>query len=56
MFPNDMGANVLEFEWDHLIVLDACRCDIFEKVYQCYLPENASFKRIQSTTSSRLRG
>lgn len=28
--------NTLEEEWDHLIILDACRYDFFEKVYEDY--------------------
>ena len=28
---------VLEEDWDHLIILDACRYDFFEKVYSDYL-------------------
>ena len=54
MFPNSAGVNVLEFEWDYLIILDACRCDIFEKVYRYFFPENAGFKCIRSTASSTM--
>lgn len=32
--------NVLEEDWDYLIVLDACRFDTFEKVYQDYFKGN----------------
>ena len=28
--------NTLEEDWDHLIILDACRYDFFEKVYEDY--------------------
>ncbi len=31
-------TNVMNEDWDHLIVLDACRYDYFEKVWQKYLP------------------
>lgn len=54
IFPNADGVSILELEWDYLIVLDACRCDIFEKVYRYFFPENASFKCIQSTASSTM--
>ncbi|MFO7793437.1 MAG: hypothetical protein R6V35_00480 [Candidatus Nanohaloarchaea archaeon] len=32
--------NVLEEDWDYLIVLDACRYDIFEEVYEDYFKGN----------------
>ncbi len=54
IFPNASGVNILELEWDHLIILDACRCDIFEKVYRHFFPENASFRCIESTASSTM--
>ncbi len=54
IFPSADGINILELEWDYLIVLDACRCDIFEKVYKYFFPENTSFKCISSTASSTM--
>lgn len=29
--------SIMEEDWDHLIILDACRYDYFEKVYKSYL-------------------
>lgn len=54
MFPNANGVNILELEWDYLIVLDACRCDIFEKIYRYFFPESTSFRCILSTASSTM--
>lgn len=48
------GINILEEEWDHLIVLDACRCDTFAKLYKYFFPGHASFKCIYSTASSTM--
>ena len=48
------GVNILELEWDHLIVLDACRCDIFAKVYTYFFPKEVQFKCIYSTASSTM--
>lgn len=54
MYPNTNGVNVLGHEWDHLVILDACRCDIFREVYHHFFPENASFKCLSSTASSTM--
>ena len=54
LFTDATGVNVLELEWDYLIVLDACRCDIFGNVYRYFFAENASFKCISSTSSSTM--
>jgi len=51
--PN-RGVNVLGLDWSHLIVLDACRCDIFKHVYKEYFPSDAEFKCITSSASSTI--
>ena len=52
LFGSRKGVNVLGHDWDHLIVLDACRCDIFERVYRRVFPKAAEFKCIMSSASS----
>ena len=42
--------NVLEEDWDYLIVLDACRFDTFEKVYRDYFTGN--LEKRESVASS----
>jgi len=37
--------NIVEEDWDNLIILDACRYDFFEKVYREYLPDGNLEKR-----------
>ncbi|MET1160155.1 MAG: hypothetical protein ABWW65_04260 [Thermoprotei archaeon] len=54
LFKNSNGVNVLKLEWDHLIVLDACRCDIFRNVYRFFFSEKANFECITSTASSTM--
>jgi hypothetical protein len=54
LFGHNRGVNVLELDWDHLIVLDACRCDIFEMVYEGLFPSATSFRCIQSPASSTM--
>ena len=45
--------NVVEEDWDNLVILDACRYDVFEKVYRDYLPDGKLEKR-RSRGSSTL--
>ncbi len=44
--------NLVEENWDYLIVLDACRFDFFEEVYEDYL--NGKLKKRKSKGSSTL--
>lgn len=37
--------NIIEEDWDNLLILDACRYDFFEKVYKDYLPDGKLEKR-----------
>jgi hypothetical protein len=46
---NHDGVNVVEEEWDNLIVLDSCRYDAFEKVN--FIPGNLEAKTSQGTTT-----
>ena len=52
LFGSHKGVNVLGHDWDHLIVLDACRCDVFEHVYRRVFPKAAEFKCIMYFASS----
>ena len=54
LFGNHKGVNVLGHDWDHLIVLDACRCDIFERVYRRFFSSVTMFKCIVSSASSTM--
>ena len=54
LFGPDRGVNVLSLDWDHLIVLDACRCDIFERVYRKFFSTATVFKCIISPASSTM--
>ena len=54
LFDPNRGVNVLGLNWDHLIVLDACRYDIFERVYKRFFPSVVEFKRIISPASSTM--
>ena len=38
-------VDILNSEWDYLIILDACRYDYFEYMYQSFLPEGKLFKK-----------
>ncbi|MFC6765367.1 hypothetical protein [Natrinema soli] len=50
------GIDILEQDWDNLIILDACRYDIFEK-YADTLPGNLSVVQSRAgTTEEFLRG
>ena len=44
-------VNVIQEQWDYLIVLDACRYDYFKEFYQHYLPGVLS-KRISVGSST----
>ena len=54
LFGSHKGVNVLGHDWDHLIVLDACRCDIFERVYRRFFSSVTMFKCIVSSASSTM--
>jgi len=54
LFGPNRGVNVLSLDWDHLIVLDACRCDIFKNVYRKFFPSATEFKCIISSASSTM--
>jgi len=54
LLGSNRGVNVLSLDWSHLIVLDACRCDIFKHVYKEYFPSDAKFKCITSSASSTI--
>jgi len=45
--------NIVEEDWDNLIILDACRYDSFENLYRDYLPDGKLEKR-RSRGSSTL--
>lgn len=32
LFGINEGENIINHDWDYLIILDACRCDIFKQV------------------------
>ena len=52
------GTNVLNEDWDCLIILDACRYDVFERIYEDYINFGELEKRISlgtETTSFLLR-
>jgi len=34
LFRNNDGTYILEEKWDHLIILDACRYDVFEEIFK----------------------
>ncbi|OYT55955.1 MAG: hypothetical protein B6U76_04725 [Desulfurococcales archaeon ex4484_217_2] len=54
LFGPNRGINVLNLDWDHLIILDACRCDIFKHVYKEFFPSDAEFKCVISPASSTM--
>jgi len=54
LFGPNRGINVLSLDWNHLIVLDACRCDIFKHVYRKFFPSATEFKCIVSPASSTM--
>jgi len=54
LFGPNRGINVLGLDWDHLIVLDACRCDIFKHLYRKFFPSATKFKCIISPASSTM--
>ena len=54
LFGPNKGINVLSLDWDHLIVLDACRCDIFKYVYRKFFPSATRFRCITSPGSSTM--
>jgi len=45
------GAKVMERDWDYLIILDACRYDYFEEIYEEYLEGNLEKMESAGTTS-----
>jgi len=52
------GTNVLNEDWNCLIILDACRYDVFERIYEDYINFGELEKRISlgtETTSFLLR-
>ncbi len=54
LFGPNRGVNVLSLDWDHLIILDACRYDVFKLVYSKYLSKalrRYRFECIESTAS-----
>ena len=55
LFGLDKGINILRLEWDHLIILDACRCDIFEQIYkEFFTNSNIKLECIKSSASSTM--
>ena len=53
VFGNFESQNMLTMDWDHLIVLDACRLDVFQKVYKEFFT-NSQLKSIISPGSSTM--
>lgn len=51
LFYENNGVRVVDEEWDYLIILDACRYDIFKEIYNDYL-EGDLEKKISRGTSS----
>jgi hypothetical protein len=50
---NDAGVDLLNADWDNLLVLDACRYDVFEKVYGDYdLP--GELRAVESRASATM--
>ena len=50
---NDEGVDLLNADWDNLLILDACRYDIFEKVYGDYdLP--GELRAVESRASATM--
>lgn len=47
--PSDPGISVLDAEWDTLVLLDACRYDVFEEVND--IPGELSCKRSRGSTT-----
>lgn len=45
-FTRPKGIKIENERWDYLIVLDACRFDVFEKVYRDYFSEGKLLKKI----------
>ncbi|RLF02792.1 MAG: hypothetical protein DRJ59_02620 [Thermoprotei archaeon] len=45
---------MLNIDWDYLIVLDACRCDVFRHVYRKFFPSAIKFRCITSLGSSTM--
>jgi len=54
LFGPNRGVNVLDLDWDHLIILDACRYDAFKLVYEKFFSSATEFKCIVSPASSTM--
>lgn len=48
---HDFGANYVEEDWDNLIILDACRADMFEETFNVK-EEFDSYRTVESVGSS----
>ncbi|MGQ4834357.1 MAG: hypothetical protein ACP6IS_10750 [Candidatus Asgardarchaeia archaeon] len=48
------GTNLLNINWDNLIILDACRYDIFKHIYTSFFSSPIEFKYILSIGSSTM--
>lgn len=46
IFRNNNGIYILEEEWDHMIILDACRYDAFKEVFMEFKIEGKLYHRI----------
>ncbi|AIY89556.1 hypothetical protein [Geoglobus acetivorans] len=49
--PTKSTDNVFNLNWDYLIILDACRYDVFSKVYKVFFSSNIKFEKIISLGS-----
>ena len=54
LFGSNKGLNVLDLDWNHLVILDACRCDMFKRIYKKLFPSTIEFKCITSSASSTM--
>jgi len=54
LFGSNRGVNVLDLDWNHLIILDACRFNMFKHVYRKFFSSVTEFKCITSPASSTM--
>lgn len=53
---NPSGENILDRDWDNLIILDACRYDYFEQYANCLPGQLSSMTSVGSGTPEFIRG
>ena len=48
------SINILKLDWNHLIILDACRYDVFKQLSKKFFPQTTEIKCITSPGSSTM--